>query len=191
MKEVRVTTDGKKASKTKEKMSSDLCCGWSGRGWGASTAAASPQRSCRDTGKQSKVRTKVLYIDIKLVCTLIYTSNYTYVGIKTNRKNLRENKSSVGAVCVCVCGQLTRRRAAGTAGQRPCGPGAAAPARRSAGWRAPWRGSSGSPETPGSPCRCADTLQTAAGAPGPGPGTTPERGEKTKNKAEGLVKLSF
>ncbi len=69
---------------------------------------------------------------------------------------------------------LTRRRAAGTAGLWQCGLTAAAPGQRWAGWRARWRGNSGNPGTPGSPCRCADTQQTAGGAPDPGPERTPE-----------------
>lgn len=34
--------------KREQQQSSDLCCDWSGRGWGVSTAAVFPQRSCRD-----------------------------------------------------------------------------------------------------------------------------------------------
>ncbi|KAF3835334.1 hypothetical protein F7725_027892 [Dissostichus mawsoni] len=69
-----------------------------------------------------------------------------------------------------------QRRGAGTAGPWRCGLAAAAPGPQPAGWRGPWRGSSGSPGRPGSPCRCADTLQRAGGGPGPDPGMTPGGG---------------
>lgn len=41
--------DGKKkggGSSSSGSRRSDLCCDWSGRGWGVSTAAGAPQRSC-------------------------------------------------------------------------------------------------------------------------------------------------
>lgn len=74
---------------------------------------------------------------------------------------------------------LTRRRAAGTAGLWQCGLMAAAPGLQWAGWREQWRGNSGNPGTPGSLCRCADTLQRAGEEPDPGPEKTPERTTET------------
>lgn len=68
---------------------------------------------------------------------------------------------------------------AGTAGLWRCGLTAAAPGQQSAEWRAPWRGSSGNPETHGSLCRCADTLLRAGAEPDPGPEKTPEETTKT------------
>lgn len=70
---------------------------------------------------------------------------------------------------------LTRRLGAGTARLWRCGPEAAAPGRRSAGWRAPWRGSSDNPGTLWSPCRSVDTRPTAGEELCPGPETTPGR----------------